>query len=579
MLRFNLCIACLLLVLTPALQAQKLPTRFELSDSTQTPTYAEAMDWWRALDKASPKISMQAAGPTDSGEPLHLVLYSPGGETSIEQINKSGRPLLLINNAIHPGEPDGVDASMLLLRELAFNQQLQKEIGNAAIAVIPFYNIGGALNRNTSSRANQNGPEAYGFRGNARNLDLNRDFIKMDSRNARSFAELFLKLKPQLYVETHVSNGADYQYVMTLLSTQHNKLGGPLADYLRKELEPALYTQMEQKGWPMTPYVNVWGTTPDKGWVSFIDGPRYSSGFAALHNTIGLVTETHMLKPYNQRVAATYQFLLAAAKTVGREGKKIAQLQQQQQQQLAAAKTLPLQWVPDTSQHSILQFRGYEGRMQASEVSGQPRLFYDRSKPFIKPVKYFDTYKAASTAKVPSYYVVPQGWWPVVERLQANGVQLKPLQQDSLIELEVYRIEDYQTLARPYEGHYLHHNIKVQPQKQQIRLRKGDYLVPTQQPARRFLVEVLEPTAPDSYFAWNFFDPILQQKEGFSDYVFEDVAAALLKENPQLKEELEARRQADEAFAKDARAQLNFIYMRSPYYEQAHLQYPVYRIP
>lgn len=562
-----------------SLQAQKLPTRFEQSGGTQTPTYAEAMDWWQALDKASDKISMQAAGPTDSGEPLHLVLYSPGGESSIGNIRKSGKPVLLINNAIHPGEPDGLDASMLLLRELAFNAQFRKEVGDVVIAVIPFYNIGGALNRNTHSRANQEGPEAYGFRGNARNLDLNRDFIKLDSRNARSFAELFLMLKPQLYVETHVSNGADYQYTMTLLPTQHNKLGGPLGAYLRQELEPNLYQQMEQQGSPMTPYVNVWGTVPDKGWVSFIDNPRYSSGFAALHHTIGMMTETHMLKPYDARVKASYQFLLIAAKATARDGKKLRQLQQEQQDFFARQSSIPLHWVSDTSQHTVLNFKGYSSSMQTSEVSGLPRLYYDRSKPFEKPVKYYDTYRPEQPVQVPQFYVVPQGWWPVVERLKANGVAMKAVQTDTVVEAEVYRIADFKTYERPYEGHYLHHAIKAVPHKQQVKLRKGDLMISTSQPARRFLVEVLEPAAPDSYFAWNFFDTILQQKEGFSDYVFEDVAAELLKENPALRKELEELKKQDTAFAQDAGAQLDWVYKRSPYYEEAHLRYPVYRIP
>jgi hypothetical protein len=562
-----------------SLQAQKLPTRFEQSGGTQTPTYAEAMDWWRALDKASDKISMQAAGPTDSGEPLHLLLYSPDGKSSISSIKKSGKPLLLINNAIHPGEPDGLDASILLLRELAFNPQFRKEVGDVAIAVIPFYNIGGALNRNTHSRANQQGPEAYGFRGNARNLDLNRDFIKLDSRNAHSFVQLFLELKPQLYVETHVSNGADYQYTMTFLPTQHNKLGGPLGKYLHQQLAPHLYAQMEQEGSPMTPYVNVWGKVPDEGWVSFIDHPRYSSGFAALHNTIGMMTETHMLKPYEQRVKATYQFLLIAAKATARDGKKLQQLQQEQQAFFAQQKEIPLHWVSDTSQHTTLNFKGYRGSMQTSEVSGLPRLRYDRTKPFEKPVKHYDTYKAAQPVQIARFYVVPQGWWPIVERLKANGVAMTAVKADTTLEGEVYRIADFKTLERPFEGHYLHHSVAVEPQKQQLQLRKGDFMVSTDQPARRFIVEVLEPAAPDSYFAWNFFDTILQQKEGFSDYVFEDVAAQLLKENPGLRKELEALKKKDAAFAQDAGAQLDWVYRRSPHYEEAHLRYPIYRIP
>jgi hypothetical protein len=98
------------------------------------------------------------------------------------------------------------------------------------------------------------------------------------------------------------------------------------------------------------------------------------------------------------------------------------------------------------------------------------------------------------------------------------------------------------------------------------------------QPSNKFLIHTLEPQGEDSYFAWNFFDPILGQKEGFSDYVFEETAEAFLKANPDVARKLEERKASDSAFARNGRAQLNFIYLNSPYYEGAHLQYPVYRV-
>ena len=90
---------------------------------------------------------------------------------------------------------------------------------------------------------------------------------------------------------------------------------------------------------------------------------------------------------------------------------------------------------------------------------------------------------------------------------------------------------------------------------------------------------MLEPTGDDSFFAWNFFDGILQQKEGYSDYRWDDVAADILKANPAVKLELEKKKKTDTAFAVNASAQLNWIYKKSAYYEPAHLRYPVYRIP
>jgi hypothetical protein len=126
--------------------------------------------------------------------------------------------------------------------------------------------------------------------------------------------------------------------------------------------------------------------------------------------------------------------------------------------------------------------------------------------------------------------------------------------------------------------HHLNSDVKLSSTKKIMKFRKGDYLIPMNQVANRFLMEVLEPQADDSYFAWNYFDGILGQKEGYSSYAFEDIAEQFLKENPSVKEKLEQRRASDSAFAKNGSAQLNFVYQNSPYYEPDHLRYPVYRI-
>ncbi len=393
-----------------AAYSQQFSTRFGESGGTQTPTYQEGIDWWQSFDKAHDNIKMLEMGSTDSGYPLHLVLYNPDKVFDLEALREGNKTIVLVNNAIHPGEPDGVDASMLLVRELVKNKKLQKQYKKVVLAIIPFYNIGGALNRNSHSRANQNGPEAYGFRGNAQNLDLNRDFIKNDSKNARSFTEIFHALDPDLYVETHVSNGADYQYTLTLLPTQHNKLGGAMGNYLQNQLEPALYKRMEEKQWPMVPYVNVFGTVPDSGMVQFMDSPRYSSGFATLHNSFGFITETHMLKPYKQRVEATKAFLTAVLEEAASNGKILQEVRQQQAREQKSREEFVLNWEVDKSRPSTLNFKGYEARMEPSKVSGQPRLFYDRSKPFEKEIKFWNQYNPTLMVEAPAYYAIPQGW-------------------------------------------------------------------------------------------------------------------------------------------------------------------------
>jgi hypothetical protein len=178
----------------------------------------------------------------------------------------------------------------------------------------------------------------------------------------------------------------------------------------------------------------------------------------------------------------------------------------------------------------------------------------------------------------PKAYLIPQGWWKVIERLDANGVQMHRLKQDTTIEVESYRIESYQSFSKPYEGHHPNYNVQVSTSTKPVFFRKGDYLIPLQQAANRFLMEILEPQGEDSYFAWNFFDAILQQKEGFSDYVFEETASRFLQANPAVKQKLEERKKSDSVFAKSAYAQLDFVYKASPYYEPAHNTYPVYRM-
>ena len=281
-------------------------TRFEKSQGTETATYPEVIEYYRNLSAVYSSVKVEEMGPTDSGLPLHLAIYSPNGSFDLENLRKD-HSILFINNGIHPGESDGIDATMMLFRDLAQDSIPIPE--KTVIVTIPVYNIGGALNRNSTTRTNQNGPKSYGFRGNARNYDLNRDFIKADTRNTRSFYEIFHYVKPDVLIDTHVSNGADYQYSLTHLFTQHDKLGGNLGKYLHQNLMPGLEESLEDKDWDITPYVNVFNEVPEKGFSQFMDNPRYSTGYAALWNTLGMMVETHMLKPYDQRVWGTYELL------------------------------------------------------------------------------------------------------------------------------------------------------------------------------------------------------------------------------------------------------------------------------
>ena len=553
-------------------------TQFEKSGGTETSEYIDVINFYKELSNTYSEISVFEMGETDAGLPLHLVVYNSDGKTQLNAIKNSTKNIVLINNGIHPGESDGIDASMLLLRDIVQNDSLKKSYQNSLIAVIPIYNIGGSLNRNSHTRANQNGPIEYGFRGNTRNFDLNRDFVKQDTKNAAAFADIFHAVNPDVFIDNHVSNGADYQYAISHLFTQHNKLGGSLGKFIETQMRPAIERSMATKNMPITPYVNVWGGTPKEGWSQFYDSPRYSTGYTTLFNTLGMMVETHMLKPYKIRVEQTYELLLSMLDFTQDHSEEIKTIRRNTIDKILKKKTYPIAFEIDLQKEpSIIQFRGYEGKIIDSKVTNGKRLKYDTSKPYLEPVNYYNEFRPTKETTIPKAYILRQGWYRVIERLENNQISYTQFEKDTTLVVETMHIDNYKTRSSAYEGHYLHYNTSIKIDSIAVHFYKGDFYIPVNQNGARYLMETLEPEATDSFFNWNFFDTVLQQKEGYSGYVFEDVAEQILKENTFIKDAFEAKKAADKDFAKNPRAQLNFIYKRSLHYEKAHLLLPIYK--
>lgn len=558
-----------------AQNTKKYDTFFEKGNGNQSADYTETINYYTLLSHDFPTIQMQEMGLTDSGYPLHMITFNPEKEFDFNKIQKN-KAVLLINNGIHAGEPDGIDATMQLFRDLALGKI--KAPKNTVIVTIPVYNIGGALNRNSTTRANQDGPEIYGFRGNARNYDLNRDFMKSDTRNTRSFVEIFQKTNADVFIDNHVSNGADYQYKLTYIMTQHNQLGTVLGDFMNTEMMPALVKDLQNKKIETTPYVDSFKDTPDKGFGQFTDSPRYTTGYTSLYHTIGFVVETHMLKKYADRVKVTYEYMKSTIDFMDAHYLKIKELRLKNEEQYKPKKSYTLKWEIDSTKTTTFSFLGYEAGYKKSEATTGNRLFYDRSKPYTKEVPYIKEFKSVKEVVIPTAYIIPRGYWNIIDLLKNNAITYSTLKKDTIIEVESYKIADFKTVPSAYEGHYMHRNTTVTSKVVKVAFAKGDYFVPTNQKGVKYLLEAFEPEGVDSFFNWNFFDPILQQKEHYSEYVFEDTAAKLLKDNPTLKAELETKKQTDPEFAKNPEAQLNWIYKHSAYYEKAHLQYPVYRV-
>lgn len=545
-------------------------------DGNTTPTYHELIGMYRSLATEHAEIELYSMGESDYGLPIYVCILN-GAQDSIRTFEKARESTtLMINNGIHPGEPDGINACLIWIEDWIKNGKKTRNM--PLIGIIPAYNVGGMMNRGSSSRANQEGPDEYGFRGNAQNLDLNRDFIKMDSKNMFAFAKIFHGLDPDVFIDTHVSNGADYQYTLTYIGSVKERMAPSLAKITYDQFIPILGEKLSKNKTDLISYVNLKGDVPENGMSVFNDLPRYSMGYASLFNTISFTIETHMLKPFKQRTEATLLFLESTIDWMGENSYAIEQAREEAFRYDRSLFTFPYNFQLTDQKDSIL-FKGYEHTYPISDVTGLKRLKYHRDQPFEKYIPYFQTYEPASTIEIPHYYVIGGQCTDVIDRLKANNVEMRAYSPMKYSEFNQFKMNEFESSNRAYEGHFIHSKMSTELVKPyRIMLKDGDVLVSTNQRNRRFILSVLEPEMPDSYFAWNFFDSYVQQKEYFSSYVFEDKATELLANDPELKKLFDTKKESNKEFRESANSQLYFIYQHSEFYEPTHNLLPIFRI-
>jgi hypothetical protein len=547
--------------------------------NNETYTYNEVNSQYELLANKYDKAHFYAAGKSDVGKPIYVFVISGDKDFKPQSLQDKEKGSLLINNAIHPGEPCGVDASLKLANDLLKKKKYADLLEKTTVYIIPFYNIGGGLNRSCCSRVNQNGPNEYGFRGNFKNRDLNRDFIKCDTKNTETFIKIFHTCQPDVFIDTHTTNGADFQYTMSLLATQPDKLNRFLRNYLRNKMLPFLYEDMKEKNKEIIPYVNTFKRNPIDGIKDYLDSPRYSTGYSTLFNSIGFVTEALKYKSYEDRVEHTYEFLMSTLKWMNENNKEMKEERKKAITSTISQEKFELGWQIDTTSYKQIDFKGYETAYKDSEFGkGEKVMVYNHQKPYTKKINYYLRYLPTYIVNKPTAYIIPQAYTDVIDRLRWNKVEMKQLMNDTVIEVEMYYINNYKTVENPWEGHYFHYGVELETKVMKMKFYKDDFIVFVNQPSNRYIVETLEPQGMDSFFAWNFFDGILQQKEWFSPFSFEKTAKELLVSDKKLREKFEEKKSNDSEFAKSRNKQLFYLYRNSPYYENTHNRYPVARL-
>lgn len=558
-------------------------TRAEKTGYRQTARYDETIAYSRKLDDASPLIRYQSFGKSGEGRDLPLLLVAEGDTFSPQAARKAGKAVLLIQACIHPGEPDGKDAGLALLRDIAVTKTRKGLLGKVVVLYMPIYNVDGHERFGPYNRINQNGPEEMGWRANATNLNLNRDYMKLDAPETRAWMKVWNEWKPDLLIDCHVTNGADYRYDITYIYEHHQHVPKAIQDWHRDAFDGRIFPATEKAGSLLAQYMLFRDNRdPSKGIDAFIMPPRFSTGYTPLRNSPGLTIETHMLKDYRTRVRGTYDLLMYTLEELNRNTETLLRAVRQSEEEAIQlgrsfdpSKLVPLS-VEFTDKSAPFHLKGVEAQTDISEVSGKGRVVFG-SKPVDYTVPFYDDTRVTNAVASPLYYIIPPQWKDVIEVAAAHGLRLQRLSAPAEIEVESYRFSDVKWASRPFEGR-LRVSYKTSTVLERRKYLAGSILIPLAQPSSRVALQLLEPDAPDSFVSWGFFNAIFEQKEDAEDYKLEKLAREMLARDENLRREFDERLKSDPQFAASPGARLRFFYERSPYWDKQMNLYPVGRI-
>ncbi len=558
-------------------------THAEITEYRETPNYDDTIAYAKRLAEASPAIEYRGFGHSGQGRELPLLIASETGTFTPEAAQAQGKAVVLIQACIHAGEPDGKDAGFALLRDVAITKLAAGLLNNVVLLFIPIYNTDGHERSSPYNRINQNGPSPMGWRTTSTYQNLNRDYMKADTPETRAWLKLWNEWNPDLFIDCHVTDGADYRCNITYHHEHHAGVDDAIVEWEREVFGGKVAPATEAAGNVISWYLEfIDNRNLPLGTRDFNGSPRFSTGYVPCRNRPGILIETHMIKDYRSRVIGTYDFLKAALDEVNRDPERLRQLGRKADERTVAvtshydpAKLYPLDF-ETTDQATPFQVRAYQYETDRSEISGDVRVVYGRE-PLDLTVPMYQTFRVVRAAAPPLSYIVPVQWSEVIEVLKAHGLKHHTLAVATEIEVESYRFENVVWPSGPFEGRHMP-RFEVEPVKEKRVFAAGSLVVPLGQSLARVAINLLEPEAPDSFARWGFFNAIFEEKEYGEPYVLEALAREMIANDPTLKREFEQLLANDQAFAASPFLRLRFFHKRSPYWDPQMNLYPVGRI-
>jgi murein tripeptide amidase MpaA len=555
-----------------------LVTDFEKSGGRRTATFAQTTAYLARLEDASEWVRVASYGTTPEGRDMQYVVVDRHGRFTPASAHAKHNVVVLIQAGIHSGEIDGKDAGLMLIRAMAVDRSLAGLLDHVTVLFIPIFNLDGHERVGSFNRPNQNGPEEQGFRATARNLNLNRDYMKADAPEMRAWLALFDQWQPDFLIDCHVTDGADYQYVVTYAAEIWPNGDAEVASWSERRFIPPLSKKMGAAGFPLSPYVNlrVWDDL-QTGMERGPSTPRFSTGYAALRNRPALLVETHSLKDYATRVKGTYEILRHSLAVIGDESAALRKLVSAADRRSAALEkqTIPVEFELDYTDSVIVDFLGVDYTVEKSDITGGRWVRYSKT-PRTWKIPMFMKQKVKATATVPAAYVVPVAWTSVIERIRAHGIAASEITSPVTLDVSTYRFSNVKWEAKPFEGHHTL-TYDTTPVTERMTFAPGSLVIDTAQPLGRVLAHLLEPAAPDALVRWGFLDSSFEQKEYFEGYVMEAMIRKMLSSDRKLAAEFKAAK-ADTAFAGNTERIRDWFYQRSPYRDSRVGLYPIGRI-
>ena len=562
-------------------------TRAELTDYRETPRYDETVAYCQRLAAASEFVHLENLGRSPEGREVIAVIVSTDKAFTPEAARATGKEIILVNCCIHPGESEGKDAMLALIRDLVVTGDAQARglLDHAILLCVPIHGVDGHERFSPYGRINQNGPAEMGWRTSAQNYNLNRDWLKADAPETRAELDLFHRWLPDLLVDTHTTDGADYQYDLTYslerFANQHPAVRAWQEEAFDRHIFPAL----TRAGHKIAPYVTFLNEhDPLEGFNEGAGRPRFSTGYGAAWNRSALLVETHMLKDYRTRVVATYDLLRAILEEIRRSPGTLRQATARADretvdagQRYDPARRVPLEFKNGPGSVPF-EFLGVEYHREVSPVSGGLFLRYDATRPVTFTVPFFNEVVTTHEVTPPLGYIVPAAWTTVIERLRAHGLAFTLLQAPGTQEVETYCFDHVEWQPTPFENHHAIKDVTFQPIRRSMTFPAGSAVVYLDQPGAKVILHLLEPDSTDSLLRWGYLDAIFEQKEYGEDYVLEPLAREMLAHDPKLKEEFEQKLLHDPVFAASAHDRLEFFYRRTPFWDDRYNVYPIGRL-